>query len=465
MSSDIAIRVDRLSKLYRIGANEQRHETLVGAVTSFLKSPLQNYRNLRKLSSFGDVKTHGPMDSESQGPSVPASQRPGTAESLRLSVPASQSLPQDVIWALRDVSFEVKHGEVLGLIGRNGAGKSTLLKILARITEPTSGQAEIHGRVGSLLEVGTGFHPDLTGRENVYLNGTILGMKKREVDAKFDQIVDFSGIEKFIDTPVKRYSSGMRVRLAFSVAAHLEPEILLVDEVLAVGDAEFQRKCLGKIGEVASHGRTVLFVSHNMEAILNLCPSCYVLNGGVIAYHGTSDQAVNLYLRSFSKTSHVGPANVLYEAEDELSADQSAKICRLEILDSGRRPKDITSTWDDLIVQIHYLAKQDFLRGTFIVDFFDYKQERLIVLDSGTRIPIKTGRHCVDCRIPRLPLAAGEYFIGAGLAVSNTQWLWRDANLATFQIQGKDVFALGRPPESNRMLFAVDHQWQENNNQ
>ncbi len=350
---------------------------------------------------------------------------------------------------------------MLGLIGRNGAGKSTLLKILARITEPSSGQVVMHGRVGSLLEVGTGFHPDLTGRENVYLNGTILGMKKREIDRRFDEIVAFSGIEKFIDTPVKRYSSGMRVRLAFSVAAHLEPEILLVDEVLAVGDADFQRKCLGKMDEVAKQGRTVLFVSHNMEAILNLCPTSYLLSGGEIEYHGPSDQAVNLYLRAFSRTEHAGAANVLYEADGPLAADQLTKISRLEILDHDCRPKEITRTWDDLVVRIHYAAKQDFEHGSFIVDLFDYKQERLVVFDSGTRIPIRTGRHCVDCRIPRLPLAAGEYFLGAGLAVSNAQWLWREANLATFQVQGKDVFALGRPPESRRMIFAAEHSWQE----
>src|SRR2546426_10536886 len=186
------------------------------------------------------------------------------SRALKSPLSAFRRPARETFWALKDVSLEVREGEVLGLIGRNGAGKTTLLKILSRITRPTSGWAKIYGRVGSLLEVGTGFHPDLTGRENTYLNGTILGMKKREIDAKFDQIVDFSGVEKFIDTPVKRYSSGMRVRLAFSVAAHLEPEILIIDDVLAVGEAEFQQKCLGKMGDVASQGRTVVFVSHNM---------------------------------------------------------------------------------------------------------------------------------------------------------------------------------------------------------
>ena len=259
MSNEVAIRVEGLGKAYRIGLKEQQHETMLGALAAWVKSPFENFRNVRKLSSFGDLRTKGTTDQGTQGPrdsgsqraSVPASPHPSAPKSVSPCVPESQSPPSDIIWALKDVSFEVKHGEAVGIIGRNGAGKSTLLKILSRITEPTRGRATVYGRVASLLEVGTGFHPDLTGRENVYLNGTILGMKKREIDAKFDEIVDFSGVEKFIDTPVKRYSSGMRVRLAFAVAAHLEPEILIVDEVLAVGDAEFQKKCLGKMENVA----------------------------------------------------------------------------------------------------------------------------------------------------------------------------------------------------------------------
>ena len=210
--SNIAIKVENLSKLYRIGLKDERHDTFVGAMTSWLKSPISNYRKLRRLTHFSET---------------------GSLANLSTSTDnASQS--DDVIWALKDVSFEVKHGEVLGVIGRNGAGKSTLLKIISRITEPSSGKVIINGRVSSLLEVGTGFHPELTGRENIYLNGTILGMSKKEIDRKFDEIVAFAETEKFLDTPVKRYSSGMRVRLAFAVAAHLEPEILLVDEVLAV---------------------------------------------------------------------------------------------------------------------------------------------------------------------------------------------------------------------------------------
>lgn len=209
------------------------------------------------------------------------------------------------ILALDDVSFQVKQGEALGIIGRNGAGKSTLLKILSRVTAPTSGVVKMKGRIGSLLEVGTGFHPELTGRENVYLNGAILGMRKEEVTRKFDEIVDFAGVEKFIDTPVKRYSSGMYVRLAFAVAAHLDPEILIVDEVLAVGDAEFQKKCLGKMGDVAGEGRTVLFVSHNMGAIQNLCKTSLLLTDGKIIHEGLSEDVIQLYLSTSNQKDRI----------------------------------------------------------------------------------------------------------------------------------------------------------------
>jgi lipopolysaccharide transport system ATP-binding protein len=291
MNNEIAIQVENLSKAYRIGLNEERHETLVGAVVSFVRSPWQNYRNLRRLSNFEDAKPEDRGVRLSRG-------RPEKSRTPQASSPKS---PIDIIWALKNVSFEVKHGEVVGIIGRNGAGKSTLLKILARITEPTDGRASIYGRVGSLLEVGTGFHPDLTGRENIYLNGTILGMSKKEVDRKFDEIVDFSEVEHFIDTPVKRYSSGMRVRLAFAVAAYLEPEILIVDEVLAVGDLNFQRKCLGKMGEVEHQGRTVLFVSHNMAAVVELCHRGLVLGAGQVTFEGTAGQSVNYYVQNDSQ--------------------------------------------------------------------------------------------------------------------------------------------------------------------
>lgn len=256
-----AISVENISKQYRIGTLEKRHDTLLQSALAWMRSPLANYRSLHRLSHF---------DAEDS---------------------------PDIIWALRDVSFQIYPGEVAGIVGRNGAGKSTLLKVLSRITPPTSGRVVLNGRVSSLLEVGTGFHPELTGRENVYLNGTILGMSKAEVDRKFDEIVAFSEIEKFIDTPVKRYSSGMRVRLAFAVSAHLESEILLVDEVLAVGDAAFQQKCLDTMTGVADSGRTVLFVSHNMQAVQRLCTSALLIDGGRMAAQGNTAEIIRLYLQ------------------------------------------------------------------------------------------------------------------------------------------------------------------------
>ncbi|RMF89291.1 MAG: ABC transporter ATP-binding protein, partial [Planctomycetota bacterium] len=268
MSNDIAIRVENLGKMFRLGELERYttlRDTLQRSVT----------RGVRRL--FGKSGRNGSTDDN-----------------------GSSRREKNTIWALKDVSFEVKHGEVLGIIGRNGAGKSTLLKILSRITEPTTGYAEIRGRVGSLLEVGTGFHPELTGRENVYLNGSILGMSQREIRKKFDDIVSFAGVEKFIDTPVKRYSSGMQVRLAFAVAAHPDPEILIIDEVLAVGDAEFQKRCLGKMDEVAHSGRTILFVSHNMAAVENLCTATIFLHEGELLSHDTTETVVTQYLNMTS---------------------------------------------------------------------------------------------------------------------------------------------------------------------
>jgi lipopolysaccharide transport system ATP-binding protein len=258
--SDIAIRADGLSKQYRIGGKRERYKTLRDSITDTAAAP---FRLARSLLEPRRRRTNG----------------------------------DQTIWALQDVGFEIRRGEVVGIIGRNGAGKSTLLKILSRITEPTRGYAEIHGRVGSLLEVGTGFHPELTGQENTYLNGAILGMRRTEVDRKFDEIVAFAEVERFIHTPVKHYSSGMYLRLAFAVAAHLEPEILLVDEVLAVGDAAFQQKCLGKMGDVAKQGRTVLFVSHNMAAVQNMCSAAYLVHDGQLVRSGATEEVVLGYLQ------------------------------------------------------------------------------------------------------------------------------------------------------------------------
>lgn len=287
------IRVEGLSKRYRLGLKEKKAETLIGQVANVLKSPWQNLKRLKEMNRFG-------IDDES------------------------------VFWALKDINFEVKEGEVLGIIGKNGAGKSTLLKILSQITEPTAGKIEIHGRVASLLEVGTGFHPELSGRENIYMNGTILGMTRKEIDFKLDEIIDFSGVEKFIDTPVKFYSSGMKVRLGFSVAAHLEPEILIIDEVLAVGDYEFQKKCLGKMQDVASQGRTVLFVSHQMDAVTRLCSRVVVLKDGFKDYDGKPSTAVKKYL---GRDENKYGAVALFESENE---NMPAILKKVELLSESK---------------------------------------------------------------------------------------------------------------------------------
>jgi lipopolysaccharide transport system ATP-binding protein len=255
--------------------------------------------------------------------------RESLTRSARRVVGREHTHHDEEIWALRDVSFQVDTGEVLGVIGRNGAGKSTLLKVLTRITSPTTGRALIRGRVGSLLEVGTGFHPELTGRENIHLNGSILGMKRREIQRRFDEIVEFSGVERFIDTPVKRYSSGMYVRLAFSVAAHLEPEILLVDEVLAVGDAEFQQRCLGRMEDLSGTGRTVLFVSHNMQAINQLCDRAILLEGGSVALDGQPSEVVTRYLHA----AHVSGVGRTWDDLDSAPGDDIVRLRSVRVVD------------------------------------------------------------------------------------------------------------------------------------
>jgi len=322
--SDIAIQVEGLSKQFHIG-RQQQSRTFREVLNDAVAMPLKRIGGL-----------------------------------LRGNAAAAANLTE-TIWALKDVSFRVTKGEVIGIIGRNGAGKSTLLKVLSQITEPTEGRVKLYGRVGALLEIGTGFHTELTGRENIYLNGAILGMSREEIRRKFDEIVAFAEVEKFIDTPVKHYSSGMGLRLGFAVAAHLEPEILIVDEVLAVGDAAFQRKCLGKMGDVAGEGRTVLFVSHNMAAVQGLCPSAIVLDGGKIIYEGNVDSAIARYLTSnrfnsqanrtftdhvdglsrLNRTSVIANVRVITDSEMETNTILLGESVTFElILDPGERVFD-----------------------------------------------------------------------------------------------------------------------------
>lgn len=290
---DVVIRAEDLGKRYRIGAEVLRPTNTREAMGRFLGAPARHLR--------------------------------------ALALPASEA---EIVWALRGASFEVRQGEVLGVIGRNGAGKSTLLKILSRITEPTEGRAVLHGRVASLLEVGTGFHAELSGRENVYMNGAILGMRRAEIDAKFEEIVAFSGVGKFIDTPVKRYSSGMYLRLAFAVAAHLDPDVLIVDEILAVGDIEFQKKCLGKMREVTEGGRTALFVSHNMAMVKSLAHRAILLDGGRIVREGPVHEVVDAYLKGVE-----APLGAEFPGEGPVRGTGEARIRRVELLDRFGRPR------------------------------------------------------------------------------------------------------------------------------
>jgi len=350
--SGIAIRCDNVSKCYRLGSQE-RYKALRDVIAKAIAAPFRR---------------------------------------------ESAATPDAYIWALDDVSFEIKHGQVVGVIGHNGSGKSTLLKLLSRITKPTRGYAEIDGRVGALLEVGTGFHAELTGRENIYLNGAILGMRKAEIDRKFDEIVAFAEVEKFIDTPVKRYSSGMYVRLAFGVAAHLETEVLLVDEILAVGDAQFQRKCFAKINEIGKHGRTILFVSHNMASIRSICDEAIVLDRGRLVMKGEVNEAVDRYL-----------AQAGTEA-DEVVETSNFTVNSVQIK-SGRSP--VIKTFDPVEVKVCFVPKAEIGDAGLYVSILTTDMRRLTGLDFkdfATAPPLPAGEVCeLGFAVESLPLLPGTY--------------------------------------------------------
>jgi lipopolysaccharide transport system ATP-binding protein len=393
--STLAIEVNDLGKQYRIGGPVNRYRTLRETISDAFTGP---FRRLR----------HGDQTSNTYH-----------------------------IWALRNISFQVQQGQVLGVIGRNGAGKSTLLKILSRITEPTEGYAQIHGRVGSLLEVGTGFHPELTGRENIQLNGAILGMKHREIERKFDEIVDFSGVEKFIDTPVKRYSSGMYLRLAFAVAAHLEPDILVVDEVLAVGDAEFQRKCLGKMSDVAQEGRTVLFVSHSMSAILRLTQEALVLENGQIAYHAPTQEAVDYYLSSgYSST-----GERTWEAAEIPHDAYPFQPRALRVLNNQRRVTETVRSTEPVHLEFEYHLTSPVqglrigiylmtMRGEVAFTSFDIDEPALYER-FGTR---PTGTYISRTTLPPDFLNEGRYVIGLNASVFRQRRYFQDEQALAFNV-------------------------------
>jgi lipopolysaccharide transport system ATP-binding protein len=359
----------------------------------------------------------------------------------------------DALWALRDVSFEVKRGEVLGIIGRNGAGKSTLLKILSRITKPTEGRAWINGRVGSLLEVGTGFHQELTGRENIFLNGAILGMTKAEIKRKFDEIVEFSGIGKFIDTPVKRYSSGMYVRLAFAVAAHLEPEILLVDEVLAVGDAAFQKKCLGKMEDEAKKGRTVLFVSHNMDAILSLCSIVYVIESGRISERLSPEEGVRHYLtRSLDQPVFKQPRFQLVH--------RPPIVHNLNIRDDAGR-KNFVSTGQGVHFEIELRDFEDINGIACSIAIINQRNQRVVLFDTIYHANLVLGPSefaRVSCYVPSLPLIPGTYYVEVILSDKNGV-IEKLEQAAQLEVIFADILATGRLPSSWQGHIVLPCEW------
>ncbi len=362
-----SIQVNKISKRYRIGLEQQAHDTFVEAFSEWLSRPIKNYRRLRKLTQFdGD----------------------------------NSNEKENIVWALRDISFNVKPGEVVGIIGKNGAGKSTLLKVISRITHPTSGQVELLGRISSLLEVGTGFHPELTGRENIYLNGTILGMTKGEIDSRFEEIVEFSGVKRFIDTPVKFYSSGMRVRLAFSVAAHLEPEILLIDEVLSVGDAAFQKKSLGKMEEVSNEGRTVLFVSHNMGAVRSLCSRGLLLENGTLVKDGDVDQVINYYLSN----KNVSTAGRLVWSEEDAPQDKELILFGIELFSETGEVRTAFQIDEGFEIRVHYEILEEVRNLRLYLRLKTTMGETVFATyeDASIREGFirKTGKYTAICKIP-----------------------------------------------------------------
>lgn len=365
-------------------------------------------------------------------------------------------------WALRGVSFCVQRGEVTGLIGRNGAGKSTLLKILSRVTEPSSGQARLRGRAASLLEVGTGFHPELTGRENVYLNGAILGMSKAEVRRKFDEIVAFAEISKFIDTPVKRYSSGMYTRLAFAVAAHLEPEILIVDEVLAVGDTQFQKKCLGKMSEVAKGGRTILFVSHNMAAIQNLCSTVIHLHQGEVVRIGPTASAIQSYLHALAVDL---PTPGTLEAVQNRSGTGTVRFTDFHVEDVNGNHLSSTMSGAHVVFVLRYQLGQRGPARDVDVGFSIHTQhdQTLFVLYSsytGITFDELTQEGEFRCLVRRLPLAAGRYYVGARVTSQGDESDWPRDRVGLLDVDSGDYYQTGRQAHADAAAsMLVDGEW------
>ena len=358
-------------------------------------------------------------------------------------------------WALRDINLEISKGEILGIIGKNGAGKSTLLKILSRVTAPSQGCIKVKGRIASLLEVGTGFHPELTGRENIFLNGAILGMTKPEVRAKLDEIVEFSGVSQHIDTPVKRYSSGMHVRLAFAVAAHLEPEILVVDEVLAVGDAEFQRKCIGKMGEVASGGRTVLFVSHNMGAVQNLCTRLVVLKEGLVEFDGETKSGIQHYLTGTREL-----AESAMEERGDRSGTGDVKTINYWFEYPNGDACSVLYSGQSIVMVIEYVAKKEGLKGDVEIKI---RSVEGVIMTSLSNVYCGSGnlefksKGTIRCTIEKLPLPKGNYYFDLLVRAENRQVLENYENVGMLEVGAGNFHAKGKDHRDSRWGLLVDH--------
>ena len=440
--TDTVIRVAGLGKRYRIG-ERARDTGLRHLIGDALRAPVR----LLTASKYGSSIGSGPAN-DSAGSSAPRSNNGSTRRG------------PSIIWALKDVNFEVRQGEVVGLIGRNGAGKSTLLKILARITRPTEGHAEIHGRVGSLLEVGTGFHPELTGRENVYMSGAILGMRKAEMDRKFEEIVAFSEVERFLDTPLKHYSSGMQVRLAFAVAAHLEPEILFIDEVLSVGDASFQKKCLGKMGEVSREGRTILFVSHNTAAVKTLCSRAIYMKEGSVAASGPVTEVLDNYLLGAAAGANIR------EWPDQAVAPGSESI-RMSYIRISPPDGEAAITIDTgALIEIGF----EHLQGGISLDCTVYltSSDGVMVFESGYILSSdrdsRAGFYHLGGRIPEHLLNAGRYSLNVQFGKDQRYVLFRMDDAVSFEVENTATgrgLNMGVAPGIIRPMLSWQHSFEE----
>ncbi len=417
--SNLAIEVEQLGKQYHVGETQNALPTLRDAVVDMFRAPWKRLKDV-----LSGKAAHG---------------------------------NQQTFWALKDVSFHLETGTVLGVIGRNGAGKSTLLKLLSRITAPTSGWANIYGRVGSLLEVGTGFHPELTGRDNIWLNGAMLGMKRQEIAEKFDEIVDFSEIEKFLDTPVKHYSSGMYMRLAFAIAAHLEPEILVVDEVLAVGDAGFQKKCLGKMDSVAKQGRTILFVSHSMAAIQNLCSRVMWLDGGTIKNIGPTREVIGDYLNLITEVQKIP----LRDREDR-SGSGEVRFVQVELQNTEGNPipSFISGEPAQLVLYFENRTGRALNHCSFGVGIDDQLSQRItflnnqLVTQADDIFPNELQR--ITFRIPRLPLISGKYGFTLFCSRKNVVMDWIQ-NAGSFFVEDGDYYGSGKIQPAQQGSFLLDY--------